>query len=137
MANENVDFDKLVNEQPTASEANTLSVRGIVFRHAGGADKFVLELANGARHTLDKAAVRSHKVVAKSMGRSHVQLELDAERIPKDLRAAVQAEPFVVASPHQAEPIALESGGYTRTYFSAYVWARDYGHIHKAHTDPA
>jgi hypothetical protein len=87
VANEENDFGKLLRDAPMASDADTVTVVGILARTPDAA-RFRLTLPDGRSEMLDVAAVKSAKTIAGAIGQSVVQLELDAKRIPESVRDA-------------------------------------------------
>ena len=84
MANEENDFAKLLRDAPMASDADIVTVVGILARTHDAAH-FMLTLPDGRSVTLEVNAVKSAKTIAGAIGQSVVQLELDAKRIPESL----------------------------------------------------
>jgi hypothetical protein len=82
---DNSEFQRLLSEAPMASNADTVTVVGILAR-TGDAERFVLTLAGGRSVTLDVDAVKSAKKIAGAIGQAMVQLELDAKKAPENVR---------------------------------------------------
>ena len=82
MAQEESEFQKLLNEAPAAPNTDTVTVMGSLSR-AADPTRFVLTLPDGRSLTLEVAAVKSAKKVAGAIGQSLVELELDAKRVPE------------------------------------------------------
>jgi len=85
MAKEENEFQKLLSEAPAAPSADTITVMGALARSADPT-RFVLTLPSGQSETLEVAAVKSAKKIAGAVGQSLVELELDAKRVPEDMR---------------------------------------------------
>ena len=81
-------FSDLLKDAPTA--ADTVTVTGVLSR-AKEPGKFVLNVANGQAMTLDVAAVKSHTVIARSIGQTIVQVELDQANLPAAAKNAPPA----------------------------------------------
>lgn len=84
MAQEESEFQKLLNEAPMASSMETVTVMGALSR-AVDPTHFVLTLPDGRSVTLEVAAVKSAKKIAGAVGQSLVELELDAKRVPEKI----------------------------------------------------
>jgi hypothetical protein len=96
MTREESEFQKLLSEAPMAPSADTVTVMGALSRNADPTH-FVLTLLNGQYETLEVAAVRSAKKIAGAVGQSLVELELDAKRVPEDVRRSVSSSNFSIA----------------------------------------
>jgi hypothetical protein len=83
MAREENEFQKLLSDAPMAPD--TVTLIGALAR-SGDPAKFVLTLLNGRSETLDVAAVKAAKPIAGPIGLSLVQLEVDARRVPENIR---------------------------------------------------
>lgn len=81
-------FRDLLNEAPAA--ADTVTVTGVLSR-AKEPGKFVLNAPNGQAMTLDVAAVKSHTVIARSIGQTIVQVEVDEASLPEAVKNASSA----------------------------------------------
>jgi hypothetical protein len=85
VANEEHDFAQLLRDAPMASDADTVTVVGILARTHDAAH-FMLTLPDGRSVTLEVNTVKSAKAIAGAIGQSVVQLELDAKRVPESVR---------------------------------------------------
>lgn len=80
-------FRELVSEAPISARADTLRLVGALSRsHEAG--KFVLTLADGRSVTLNIDAVKEHRVLGDAAGQQLVEVDLDAERVPRDIASA-------------------------------------------------
>jgi hypothetical protein len=124
-------FQKLLSEASAAPDADTLTVYGILGRTADKA-RFTVTLANGRCETLDVAAVKSAKKIAGAVGQAVVELQLDAKRVPENLRTQLTA-PFAAATPHQADAATIGGMpffGSLRTWFTPWDWGSDFHHVY-------
>lgn len=87
-----ISFDQLLNKAPLGPSSDSVTIVGVLARspHEG---RFVVTVPNGQTFTLEVMAVKQHKVVAESVGQLLVELELDAKKLPPEVRATPQMPP--------------------------------------------
>lgn len=81
MAKEDKAFADLVAEAPAAPAEGTVSLVGALAK-ASEHGKFVLILQDGNTVTLETSAVKGHAVLGSSLGRTIVQVEVEAGKVP-------------------------------------------------------
>ena len=87
MADAEKTFEALLSEAPLYQKSETVSLTGALAR-SPEEGKFALMQADGSAITLDSAAVKSHTVIGSSFGQQIVQVEVDAEKVPKEITEA-------------------------------------------------
>lgn len=92
MAKEDKAFADLVAEAPAAPAEGAVSLVGALAK-ASEHGKFVLILQDGNTVTLETSAVKGHAVLGASLGRTIVQVEVEAGKVP-----AISAQPFTQAT---------------------------------------
>jgi len=92
MAKEDKSFADLVAEAPAAPVEGAVSLVGALAK-SSEAGKFVLTLQDGRSVTIETSAVKGHTVLGSSLGRTIVQVEVEAEKVP-----AIGAQPFPQAT---------------------------------------
>lgn len=92
MAKEKRSFSELLGEAPLAAQEDTVSLVGALERsHQKG--KFVLALGPGRSVTLDVEAVKGHQVLGGGVGQILVQVDVDRESVPEEIKGAFDS-PF-------------------------------------------
>ena len=165
MHKDEISFEKLLSDAPAATDADSLTVVGVLARTADPA-RFSLTLPNGQAQILNVNAVKSSRKLAGAVGQFIVELVLDAEQVPENLRASLNSwgsypaespengtgththkdtigggiAPFVAAAPHHVQhELFLGPNTFNianRTYFTPNSWGTDVTHITKAYADP-
>ena len=90
MANDEKTFAALLSEAPLSQKSDTVTLTGALAR-SPEEGKFVLMQGDGSSLTLDTDAVKSHTVLGGSFGQQIVQVELDPEKVPKEVTERPQA----------------------------------------------
>ena len=103
MADEKKSFSEFVSAAPLAAAEDTINLVGAVER-SHQPNKFVLVLGSGRSVTLEIDAVKDYRVLGGLVGQLLVQVDLDRERVPRELTEAQPAigavPPFAIATPH-------------------------------------
>jgi hypothetical protein len=103
MRGTDMSFEDLLSRMPMGPEQNEIIIVGGVFR-SPDQGKFILMTQEGRNVTLDVGAVRSHEVLAGSIGQTLVRLTLDAAKVPSDLSGQLtQLSPAVTGTPGAAD----------------------------------
>jgi len=90
VANDEKTFAALLSEAPLSQKSDTVTLTGALAR-SPEEGKFVLMQGDGSSLTLDTDAVKSHTVLGGSFGQQIVQVELDPEKVPKEVTERPQA----------------------------------------------
>ncbi len=90
VANDEKTFAALLSEAPLSQKSDTVTLTGALAR-SPEEGKFVLMQGDGSSLTLDTDAVKSHTVLGGSFGQQIVQVELDPEKVPKEVTEQTQA----------------------------------------------
>lgn len=93
-------FVQLLDRAPAVSSSDSVTVVGALAR-SPEQGKFVLATSDGQTHTLDIGAVRKHRVLAESVGQLLVELELDAKKVPAEVRSVLTLRTPTVAAADQ------------------------------------
>jgi hypothetical protein len=103
MRGTDMSFEDLLSRMPMGPEQNEIIIVGGVFR-SPDQGKFILMTQEGRNVTLDVGAVKSHEVLAGSIGQTLVRLTLDAAKVPSDLSGQLtQWPPAVTGTPVAAD----------------------------------
>jgi hypothetical protein len=81
MVSQDKSFADLVAEAPEAPAEGTVGLVGTLAK-SSEPGKFVLTLQDGMSVTLDTSAVKGHTVLGSSLGRTIVQVEVEAGKVP-------------------------------------------------------
>jgi len=85
MADEKKSFQELLSGAPLATKEDTITLVGVLERsHQPG--KFVLVLGLGRDVTLDVSAVRDYRVLAGMVGQTLVEIDVDRDHVPREVR---------------------------------------------------
>lgn len=91
MASEKKSFSELLEEAPLASSKNTIQITGVLAR-SREPGKFILTTGEGQTVTLDVEAVKEHRVLSGMIGQTIVQVEVDRDQAPEEIRSGVQVQ---------------------------------------------